>query len=97
MWLVKFIFKILILPILLVVGVARFLVSLAIRVYGFVSFWFWVLLAIITIMTIAYQRWDQTVIMLVLGAVSFVILFGAVWVQVTLEDFSEMLKGQLVK
>ena len=92
MWLVKLFLKILILPALLIVGVARLFVTLAIKVYGFVSFWFWVLLAIITVMTIVYQKWDQTVIMVVLGAVSFAILFGTVWVQVTLEDISSMLK-----
>lgn len=97
MWLVKVFVKILILPVLLVVGVARLLVALAIKVYGFVSFWFWVLLAIITVMTVVYQKWDQTVIMVVLGAVSFAVLFGAVWVQVTLEDLSSGLKQYLIK
>ena len=96
MWLVKLIIKILILPALLVVGVARLLVVLAIKVYGFVSFWFWVLLAIITVMTIVYQKWDQTAIMAVLGAVSFAVLFGAVCVQVTLEDAVGILKNYLV-
>lgn len=96
MWLMKLFIKILILPALLVVGVARLLVTLAIKLYGFVSFWFWVLLAIITVMTVVYQKWDQTAIMVILGAVSFVVLFGAVWVQVTLEDVSGMLKSQLL-
>ena len=96
MWLVKLLVKVLILPALLVVGVARFLVALAIKVYSFVSFWFWVLLAIITVMTVVYQKWEQTVIMIVLGAVSFVMLFGAVWVQVALEDISSLLKGKTI-
>lgn len=96
MWLMKLFIKILILPALLVVGVARLLVTLAIKLYGFVSFWFWVLLAIITVMTVVYQKWDQTSIMVILGAVSYVVLFGAVWVQVTLEDVSGMLKSQLL-
>lgn len=96
MWLMKLFLKILILPALLVVGVARLLVTLAIKVYGFVSFWFWVLLAIITVMTVVYQKWDQTVIMVGLGAVSFVVLFGAVWVQVTLEDMSSWLKRKMI-
>ena len=96
MWLVKLLIKIFILPVLLVVGVARLLVSLTINIYGFVSFWFWILLAVITVMTVIYQKWDQTVIMVVLGAVSFAILFGAVWVQVTLEDISEMLMSKLM-
>ena len=96
MWLVKLFLKVLILPALLVVGVARLLVDLAIKVYGFVSFGFWVLLAIITVMTVVYQKWDQTVIMVVLGAVSFAVLFGAVCVQVTLEDVSGWLKGKMI-
>lgn len=95
MWLVKLIIKILILPALLVVGVARLLVALAIKVYSFVGFWFWVLLAIITVMTVVYQKWDQTVIMVVLGVVSFAVLFGAVWVQVILEDVNGKLMSQL--
>lgn len=97
MWLVKLLVKVLILPALLVVGVARFLVALAIKVYGFVSFWFWVLLAIITVMTVVYQKWDQTMIMVVLGAVSFLVLFGAVWLQVTLDDLSTGLKQYFTK
>ena len=97
MGLVKLFLKILILPALLIVGVARLFVTLAIKVYGFVSFWFWVLLAIITVMTVAYQKWDQTVIMIVLGAVSFAMLFGAVWVQVTLEDLFSDLKKYLIR
>lgn len=97
MWLVKLFVKVLILPALLIVGVARLLVALTIKVYGFVSFWFWVLLAIITVMTVVYQKWDQTVIMVVLGGVSFVVLFGAVWAQVTLEDLSSGLKQYLLK
>lgn len=75
---------------------ARLLVTLAIKVYGFVSFWFWVLLAIITVMTVVYQKWDQTVIMVVLGAISFAVLFGVVWVQVTLEDASSLLKRKII-
>ena len=96
MWLMKLIIKILILPALLVVGVARFLAALAIKVYGFVSFWFWVLLAIITVMTVVYQKWDQTIIMVLLGAVLFAVLFGAVWVQVILEDVSDWLKTRII-
>ena len=96
MWLAKLFVKILILPALLVVGVARLLVTLAIKVYGFVSFWFWVLLAIITVMTVVYQKWDQTMIMVSLGAVLFAVLFGAVWVQVTLEDVSDWLKTKII-
>lgn len=83
-------------PVLLIVGVARLLVSLATKVYGFVSFWFWVLLAIITVMTVLYHKWDQTVIMVVLGAVSLAVLFGAVWVQVTLEDISSFLERKII-
>lgn len=96
MWLVKLIIKILILPALLVVGVARLLVALAIKGYGFVSFWGWILLAIITMMTVVYQKWDQTIIMVLLGAVLFAVLFGAVWVQVILEDVSDWLKTRII-
>ena len=96
MWIAKLFVKILILLALFVVGVARLLVTLAIKVYGFVSFWFWVLLAIITVMTVVYQKWDQTVIMVVLGAASFAVLFGGVWVQVTLEDVICWLKCKMI-
>lgn len=96
MWLAKLIIKILILPALLVVGVTRLLVALAIKIYGFVSFWFWVILAIITLMTVVYQKWDQTAIMVVLGTASFAVLFGAVWVQVTLDDVNGWLKSKII-
>ena len=86
MWAVKLLLKIMILPMILLIGVARLGVTLAIKIYGFASFWLWVLLGIVVIMTVCQQNWSQTILALSMGAITFVVLFAAVWIQVTLED-----------
>lgn len=89
MWAVKLLLKIMILPMILLIGVARLGVTLAIKIYGFASFWLWVLLGIVVIMTVCQQNWSQTILALSMGAITFVVLFVAVWIQVTHEDVNE--------
>lgn len=84
MWAVKLLLKIMILPMILLIGVARQGVTLAIKIYGFASLWLWVLLGIVVIMTVCQQNWSQTILALSMGAITFVVLFAAVWIQVTL-------------
>ena len=93
MWAVKLLLKIMILPMILLIGVARLGVTLAIKIYGFASFWLWVLLGIVVIMTVCQQNWSQTILALSMGAITFVVLFAAVWIQETLEDVSKAMKG----
>lgn len=93
MWALKLLLKIVVLPMILVVVVARLGIDLAIKLYGFVSFWLWVFLGIVVIMTVCQQNWMQTVFAVVIGGATFAILFGAVWIQVTLEDVGKAMKG----
>jgi len=94
MWFGRMCKKIVLMPVLAIVWLLRLAVSLVVRVYGFMSFWFWILLAIITVMTIVQHKWSQTAIMAVLGAISFVLLFASVWLEVALEDLEEAIKAQ---
>ena len=50
MWAIKLLMKIIVLPMILVIAVARLGVDLTIKLYGFVSFWLWVFLGIVIIM-----------------------------------------------
>ena len=93
MWFLKLLLKVVVLPMILVVAVMRLAVDLAIKVYGFASFWLWVFMGIVVIMTICQQNWTQTFIAVAIAAVTFLVLFGAVWIQVMLEDLSEAMKS----
>ena len=81
MWAIKLLMKIIVLPMILVIAVARLGVDLAIKLYGFVSFWLWVFLGIVVIMTVCQQNWMQTLLAIVIGGATFIVLFGAVWIQ----------------
>ena len=93
MWAIKLLMKIIVLPMILVIAVARLGVDLAIKLYGFVSFWLWVFLGIVIIMTLCQQNWMQTFLAIAIGGATFIVLFGAVWIQVTLEDIGKAMKG----
>lgn len=93
MWAIKLLMKIIVLPMILVIAVARLGVDLAIKLYGFVSFWLWVFLGIVVIMTVCQQNWMQTLLAIVIGGATFIVLFGAVWIQVALEDIGKAMKG----
>lgn len=67
MWAIKLLMKIIVLPMILVIAVARLGVDLAIKLYGFVSFWLWVFLGIVVIMTVCQQNWMQTLLAIVIG------------------------------
>lgn len=93
MWALRLLLKIIVLPMIIVVAVARLGVDLATKVYGFVSFWLWAFLAVVVIMTICQQNWSQTFLALGIAGASFVVLFFAVWIQVTLEDIGKAMRG----
>ena len=93
MWAIKLLMKIIVLPMILVIAVARLGVDLTIKLYGFVSFWLWVFLGIVIIMTLCQQNWMQTFLAIPIGGATFIVLFGAVWIQVTLEDIGKAMKG----
>lgn len=93
MWALRLLLKIMVLPMILLVAIARLGVSIAIKLYGFASFWLWVFLGIVVIMTVCQQNWTQTILAAVIGGVTFLVLFAAVWIQVTLEDVSKAMTG----
>ena len=48
---------------------------------------------IVIIMTLCQQNWMQTFLAIAIGGATFIVLFGAVWIQVTLEDIGKAMKG----
>ena len=92
MWLVRLFVKIMFFPILLLIGVAKLVVILEIKIYGFLSFWFWVLLAIIIIMDFLNKQWNQILIMITLGGISIAFLSASVCIQIVLEGLAEWFK-----
>lgn len=70
-------------------------VKLIIKIYGTVIFWFWVLLAFCVITTIIREQWSQTVILAVLMTITFFGFVFAVWLEMTVGDINERLRGYL--
>ena len=95
MFILKLLGILFIVPIMLVIGIGRLTVKLIIKIYGTVTFWFWVLLAFCVITTIIREQWSQTAILAVLGTITFFMFVFTVWLEMTLGDINERLRGYL--
>lgn len=86
MGLVKFLFKILALPVVLILGTLGLLVKLATNLSCYIVGPFMLLLGGCCVYAIVMQLWSQLAILVVLLLGCVVMLFGASWVIVFLEN-----------
>lgn len=92
MIILKIIGKLVLIPILLLIGIIRLALNTAAKLYCFVAVWFWILLAVCAMVTVINQRWDQTFLLGIVGAVTFGALFGGLVIEALLKMGSDGLK-----
>lgn len=92
MFILRLLGKIVAFPIILVLGVFRFVLKIAMNIYSFAAVWFWLFLAACVIWTLVQKQWSQTLILVVIGIVTFLVLFFAVWLEDAMKDLGDYLK-----
>ena len=85
-WFLKMIVKIILFPVVFVLMMLNFVIKAVTYVYGFVATFFWYFVLFGIVWTVMHQQWNQTIIFVVLGTITFLMLFLAVWIQIVLED-----------
>ncbi len=85
--------KLLILPVLLLFGLLRLVLKMAQSIYGFIAVWFWIFIGICLVYAACMQNWNQIILLALIAVASFLVLFGAVWIEILLEDVVASLKG----
>ncbi len=92
MMILKIIGKIVLMPILLLIGITRLVLNTAAKIYCFVAVWFWLFLAVCAVVTVVNQRWDQTFLLVIVGAVTFGALFGGLMMETFFKELGDYLK-----
>lgn len=92
MFVLRFLGKMVVFPIILILGLFRFTLKVAMNIYSFVAVWLWLFLAVCIVWTLIQQQWSQTFLLALVGGVTFLILFFAVWIEDTMKDLGDYLK-----
>lgn len=78
MFVLRLLGKIIAFPIILLIGLFRFVLKIAMNIYSFAAVWLWLFLAACVVWTLAQHQWSQTFLLVLIGVVTFLILFFAV-------------------
>lgn len=81
----RFLIKLALLPVVIVVTVVWLIALLASKIFGMVHGFLWALLLIPIILACCLQMWQNAIIFLAVGVVSYLVLLGLTVVEVLLK------------
>ena len=83
--------KLLLFPLVLILKIARLVISKAAQLYAMVGVWLWALVVFGIIYTAIHGQWNQVLLFVIIGVVSFGILFLAVILESAIEGLESSL------
>ena len=83
--------RIILFPVVLVLRIIRMVVNKVAEIYAMIGIWFWALVMFGILYTAIHQQWNQTLIFIFLGVVSFVALIIAVVLETMIEGLEHFL------
>ena len=79
--------KVLFLPLYLLAVIVNLITEAIKQMFSFVCGAFFLLMAIFVIITILNHAWEQTILLMVLILIGYIVLFGVVALKVVIEEF----------
>lgn len=92
MFILRLLGKIIAFPIILILGLCRFVLKIVTNIYSFAAVWLWLFLVACVVWTLVQQQWTQTFLLILIGVVTFLVLFFAVWIEDAMKDLGDYLK-----
>ena len=83
--------RIILFPVVLILKLIRLIVNKISELYAMVGIWLWALVIVGIIYTVVHQQWSQVVLFVIIGTVSFGILFLAVILESIIEGIERSL------
>lgn len=83
--------RLLLFPVVLILKIARLVVSKAAQLYAMVGVWLWAIVAFGIIYTALHGQWGNVFLFVIIGVVSFGILFLAVILESVIEGLERSL------
>lgn len=95
MIILKWIGKLLAIPVLLVISLAWFVVKAITALYGLCYGLFGIGIVVAMLLFLAYQEWANVIALIVIAVAAFAILFAGTFIQVMLEEANNGLRRLL--
>ena len=83
--------RIILFPVVLILKLIRLIVNKISELYAMVGIWLWALVIVGITYTVVHQQWSQVVLFVIIGTVSFGILFLAVILESIIEGIERSL------
>lgn len=91
----KILLRIVLLPVVVLIGIARLLLKLGTKVYSWAIGIFWLLLLLASVMIVTSHQYGQLAIVGGAAVISFSVLFVIMWAEMSLEDLRDFLKSKM--
>ena len=91
----KILLRMVLLPVFVLIGIARLLLKLGTKVYSWAIGIFWLLLLLASVMIVTSHQYGQLAIVGGAAVISFAVLFVIMWAEMSLGDLRDFLKSKM--